>query len=309
MGLREVATATIFYLPFLLTILFGILTLLLGLATLLSGTLLFLFFAAYGIYSVARDTGFLEKSIRFVKTNWTFVSQTVVDNLERTFLLRNPELLPSEPALFICHPHGLFGHSWILHFCYGISPWPQDKPRPVLAIHSILFRLPFLRDVLEQCRCIEASEETITKWLHKGHSVAILTGGIEEMKTNGSKQVNIVLEKRKGYARIAKNCNVPIVPMFAVGEHQLFPNETFWLWTSLNRLIYRWTGISIPLPSWKSMVRWSKIVEGPLSPPRETFVLPPVTTQGKEETAIRKECIQTMKTFLRVKQLNAKIIA
>ncbi len=309
MGLRQIATATIFYLPFILTLFFAFISLLVGIATIFSGTILLLLFAAYGVYGVTRDLGILEKVIRYIKKTSSFLSQDVIHHMQETFVLKSVEKLPSEPALFICHPHGLFGHSWILHFCYGISPWPKDKPKPLLAIHSILFKLPFLRDILEQCRCIEATEETIQAWLQKGYSIALLTGGIEEMKYNGSERVKLVLEKRKGYARIAKLCKVPIVPMFTVGENELFPNESFWIWKSINHLIHKWTGISLPLPSWKSMVSWTKILQGPLNPPVQTFVLNPVSTQDKPETEIRKECVQTMKTFLQEQNLNAQIIA
>lgn len=309
MGLVDIATATIFYLPFILTLFFAFIALLVGIATIFSGTLLLLLFAAYGMYGASRDLGILGKIIQYIKTSWTFLSQDVIQHIQKTFVVKSYENLPSEPALFICHPHGLFGHSWILHFCYGISPWPKDKPKPLLAIHSILFKLPFLRDILEQCHCIEATEETITRWLHKGYSVALLTGGIEEMKHNGSESVKLVLEKRKGYARIAKQCNVPIVPMFTVGENELFPNETFWVWKSINHLVYKWTGIPLPLPNWKSMVSWAKILQGPLDTPVHTFILDPVTTLDKDETQIRKECIQTMKTFLQKNHIAADIIA
>lgn len=309
MGLQDIATATIFYLPFILTLFFAFLALLVGIATIFSGTLLLLLFAAYGLYGACRDVGILGQCIHYIKTSWTFLSQDVIQNMQKTFVLKSIENLPSEPALFICHPHGLFGHSWLLHFCYGISSWPEEKPKPLLAIHSILFQLPFLRDILEQCRCIEATEDNIKAWLSKGYSVAILTGGIEEMKHNGSESVKLVLEKRKGYARIARQCKVPIVPMFTVGENELFPNESFWAWKSINRLVYKWTGIPLPLPSWKSMISWTKILQGPLTPPVQSCILHPVSTQDKEESQIRKECVTTMKTFLREQHLNAQIIA
>lgn len=309
MSIQQIFTALLFYLPFLLTIVFGLFTLILGLFAIFSGTLIVLVFAAYGFYAFLRDSGLLEKTIEKLKSIWQWISHDVEWNLQQSFVFRNPEKLPSTTALFLCHPHGLIGYSWMLHFCYGISEWSTDKPKPVVAIHSILFRIPFVRDVLEQCRCIEAKEETIREYLNKGVSVAIVTGGIEEMTHNGEATVKVVLKKRKGYARIAKDSKVPIVTLFTVGENELFPNETFWLWRNLSTLIRKWTSLHVPLPSWKSMKQWAMIVRKPLENPVETFVLDVIDTQKKDEQTIRKECVSSYKHFFKTKNIQGRIIA
>jgi hypothetical protein len=197
----------------------------------------------------------------------------------------------------------------MLHFCYGISQWPFGKQTPVVAIHSILFRLPIVRDILEQFRCIEAKEDTIKDYLKKGVSVAIVTGGIEEMIHNGDETIKVVLKKRKGYARIAKECNVSIVPMFTVGENELFPNESFWLWKYGATLLHKWTKIYVPMPSWKSMNQWASILRTPLETPVETFVLGVIETGQKEESEIRKECIDLYTQFFRESKIQAMIVA
>lgn len=308
MGFLQTITAIAFYLPFLLTITFALIALFLGIAVLFSGTILILLFAAYGLYTVCRDLGYIQRFISFFKRAWTYLSKDVIHHVEQSFPIEGYEHLPPGPALFICHPHGLFGQSWIFHFCYQLHPWPSDKQRPLLAIHSILFQIPFIRDVLEQFHCIEAKETIIKQHLEKGHSVAILTGGIEELQHNGSKQVKLVLEKRKGYARIAKECKVPIVPMFSQGENELFPNETFWLWTTVNNLCHKWLGVPLILPSWKSMKQWATIVRRPLETPVKTFILPAISTQEKDEKTIRKECIRALKSFFKDKQIPVEFI-
>ncbi len=280
-----------------------------GIFALFSGTLIVLLLASYGAYAVLRDTGLLEQLIQKSKSIWRFLSNDVELNVRKTFVMRNLHLLPKRNALYICHPHGLFGYSWLLHFCYGIGEWPQEVPKPVLAIHSILFRIPFVRDVLEQCNCIEAKETTIQECLGKGKSVAIVTGGIEEMVYNGNKQVKLVLKKRKGYARIAKQCGAPIVPLFTRGENELFPTETFWLWSKLRHLVRKWTGLEVPLPSWTSMKRWIQILHKPLETPIETYVVGIVDTQKQNEDAIRAECIAIYKQFFQKESISADIIA
>ncbi len=305
----EILTAILFYLPFLLTVVFGIFALTIGILAIFSGTVAILLLAAYGSYAIARDTGALEICIEKCKAVWSYLSHDIERNIQESFLLKDLEKLPSGPALYLCHPHGLIGYSWMLHFCYGISPWPTTKQKPIVAIHSILFRLPIVRDVLEQFRCIEAKEETIKRYLNQGKSVAIVTGGIEEMQYNGDTTIKIILKKRKGYARIAKDCKVPIVPMFTVGENELFPSEAFWLWKGIQRVVYRWTGIHVPLPTWKSMKSWGSIIKTPLGTPVETFVLGVIETQEKNELHIRNECVEKYKDFFVTKKLNATVIA
>jgi 1-acyl-sn-glycerol-3-phosphate acyltransferase len=309
MRILDFVTAVVFYFPFLFSIAFGIFLFLLGIATFFTGTIVFFILSFYGFYAVLRDFGILERVIQLCKKNWTFWSRNITGNLQKSFTIHQLENLPSTPALFICHPHGLVGYSWWMHFCYGLHPWPKDKPKPLFAMHSILFRIPFVRDMLDQVGCIEADEKIIRGHLQKGKSVALLTGGVEEMHSNGETPIKLVLQKRKGYARIAKECGVAIVPMFTIGENELFPNETFGPWNTFRLFLYKTLGIPLLLPTWSSMKDWNKILQGPLETPVQTFVLNPVSTQDKPETEIRKECVQTMKTFLQEQNLNAQIIA
>lgn len=296
---QNLLTALLFYLPFLLIIVFGLFSLIIGILTIFSGTLLILVLATYGLYAFLRDMGYIETTLQKCRSIWQYISQDIEQNLQASFQLRGDEKLPQLPAIFLCHPHGLIGYSWMLHFCYGISKWPEEKPKPFVAIHSILFRIPLVRDVLEQFRCIEAKEEIVQKYLQEGKSVALVTGGIEEMRYNGEETVKLVLKKRRGYARIAKACGVPIVPMFTVGENELFPNETFWVWKQIATLIHKWTKIYIPLPSWTSMKQWVSILRKPLDKPVETFVLGILDTENKSEAQIRKETIHCFRTFFK----------
>ncbi len=304
---KEVFTALLFYLPFLLTVVFGIIALVIGVLAIFSGTVAVLCLAAYGLYAVCRDTGLIDIALIKWKYVWKYLSHDVEQHIKASFVLRDVEKLPDKAALFLCHPHGLIGYSWMLHFCYGISDWPSGKPKPLVAIHSILFRIPLVRDVLENFHCIEAKEETIKGYLRRGQSVAIVTGGVEEMSYNGDATVKLVLEKRKGYARIARQCEVPIVPMFTVGENELFPSERFWLWKGIVDIFYKWTGLQIPMPTWKSMKSWASILRKPLETPVETFVLDVVDTQQKSESEIRKVTVGFYREFFKDKKIPATI--
>jgi hypothetical protein len=306
---QDILTAAVFYMPFVMTIGFALIVFLIGLVSLLSGTFLFLVFAGYGIYSILRDSGILKKAGDNMNGAWTFVSDTVLQNLRQSFVLKQEENIPKGQALYICSPHGLVGYSWFFHLCYGLSAWPTTSRRPLLAVHSVFFRIPFAREILAANRCIEASEEEIRNALKEGESVAIVIGGVEEMTLSGDDTVKLILKKRKGYIRIANQFNLPIVPLYAAGENELFAMERSWIWRRMSSLMYQWTGLQFPLPSWKSMRHFAGILKQPLEEPIQTFVLKPIETQNKRDIEIQSECIARVQEFLRTHDIKAEIIA
>lgn len=306
---QDVLTAAVFYMPFVMTIGFGLFVFLIGLVCLLSGTMFVLMLAVYGIYSLLRDSGVLKQAGNKMNFAWSYINQTVLNNIKESFVLSDRNHIPNGKALYICSPHGLVGYSWFFHLSYCLSEWPSTSPRPFLAVHSILFRIPFAREILAANRCIEASDEEILKALNSGNSVAIVIGGVEEMTQSGQETVKLILKKRKGYIRLAKQAKIPIVPLYASGENELFSMETSWLWRQFATTMYSWTGLQFPLPSWKSIQEFASILKKPLETPVQTFVLKPIETQDKDEDHIRSECVSRVQTFLKAHQISADIVA
>lgn len=297
-----------FYLPFIFTVVFVFFLLLLGIIAFFSGTLLVLGLALYGSYAITRDLGIFQSFGTFIQNLQSSFHHGFLTHLKQSFVLKQSEKLPNRTALYICEPHGLIGYSWILHFCYKIHTWPSSSIRPVLAAHSLLFHIPFVKDILEAFQFVDSSETTIKKYLGEGKSVAILIGGVEEMMYNGEEPLQLIVKKRKGYARIAKEMKVPIVPLFTKGENELFPTPSFWPWKMFCSLCYKLTGIHLPLPSWKSMRRWATLFKEPFNLPVETFVLGVIETENKSELQIRKETIQRFTEFLKQEGIPATLL-
>ena len=306
---QDLLTAAVFYMPFVVTIGFALFVFLIGIVCLLSGTFAILALATYGIYSILRDSGFLKQIGEKMNLGWNYVNETILKNIQESFVLADTENVPQSKALYICSPHGMVGYSWFFHLSYCLSEWPTKSPRPLLAVHSILFRIPFAREILAANRCIEASDQEISKALEAGNSVAIIIGGVEEMTHSGQDIVKLILKKRKGYIRLAKQANVPIVPLYAAGENELFAMENSWIWRRFSLLMYQWTGYQFPLPSWQSIKQFAGILKKPLDTPVKTFVLGPIETQNKEEHTIRNECISRIEGFLKNHKIHAEIVA
>lgn len=306
---QDFITIAVLYMPFVMTIGFFVVVFLIGLVSIISGTFFIVAFAMYGIYSILRDTGIVKEAGSKMNTAWMYLSETMIDNIRKSFEIKQIENIPKEQALYICSPHGLLAYSWFFHFSYCLSDWPSRSPRPLLAAHSILFRIPFAREIFAANRCIEASEEEIQKALEAGHSVAIVIGGVEEMSLSGEEKTKLILKKRKGYIRLAKQANIPIVPLYAQGENELFQKEPFYIWKLVSDFLYRFTKLQYPLPSLKSLKQIAKILKAPLEEPIQTFVLNPIETQNKDNATIQAECIQRIQTFLKEKSISAEIIA
>lgn len=305
---QELLTAAVFYMPFVVTIGFALFVFLIGLVCLLSGTFAIVALAGYGIYSLLRDSGFLTRTASTMNGAWDYISKTVLENIKQSFVLSDLENIPKGNALYICSPHGLVGYSWFFHLSYCLSEWPSRSSRPLLAVHSLFFRIPFVREILAANRCIAASEEEITKALKSGQSVAIVIGGVEEMTQSGQDTVKLILKKRKGYIRVARQAQIPIVPLYAAGENELFSMERSWLWKQFSLAMYSCTGLQFPLPSWQSIKQFASILKKPLDTPVQTFVLTPIETQNKGEEQIRSECVARVQKFFQEKGIFAEII-
>ena len=306
--LQKILTAGIFYMPFLGFVGFGIFVFIIGITTFITGTVLFFCLAVYGLYATLRDTGLIQASIEKFKSILKKMDIDILKNIDDSFVLQDTINIPKSQALFLCHPHGVMGMSWFYHFCHPFRSWSATEKRPYLALHSMLFKFPFLRELITSFGCIESSEHMIRTYLEKGESVAIITGGAEEMMYSDEDLLNLVLKKRKGYARIAKDYGIPIVPLLSVNENGVFPQHTSFLWKSISHFLFWFARISFPFPSWKAVRNWIQILQKPLPQPIETFVLKPIETKNKNLDTIRKETVERIENFLLEKKINHEFI-
>jgi hypothetical protein len=125
--------------------------------------------------------------------------------------------------------------------------------------------------------------------------VALLIGGIEELYKTELGKINLVIDKRKGYIRLAKKMGVPIQPLLTIGENELFPFIDNPTWSSIQKTLYDLFHIAAPIPKWSSIKKWMSIVYKPLDEPCITYFLEPVQSKNKSEEEIRtahKDCLK-----------------
>jgi hypothetical protein len=265
----------------------------------------------YGIYAAFRDSGWMEKLYNSIQS-WRHEKQEILrETVEISFPLNGciDSVPRNKPVLYVCHPHGLFGMTWFFHFSTGLTKWPSDLPRPRVAVHRILLMFPFVRELSKLYGAIEASEEEICKCLESGESVAILLGGVEEIYYSEKGKTKIVVEKRKGYARIAKKMDCPLVPLISVGESEIFSLVHGAWFDRFQQMIRSWFSIYLPVPTWKSLCSWFRLAWKPLETPVETWCLEPVfPKKGKGIEKLKEQYIQRLREFA-VKHGNIEIVA
>jgi 1-acyl-sn-glycerol-3-phosphate acyltransferase len=236
----------------------------------------------YYVHIYLKKRGVFDTMTRWIQTNTTILGGKLKENVRQTFVLKGAlEKIPEGPVLYVAHPHGLFSMAPFLHWASEVTSWPAGR-KVHIAIHSIFFRIPLVRELCEYFGAIEATDEEIREVLKKGESVALLAGGVREIEETSPGRMRIYLRKRKGFARIAKELQVPIVPVLTFGENELFPPiQGFWTdW--VQTYMRSWLGIAMPLPTLESFRNWFKLLRGPLPVQVETWIGEPVFTKNKK---------------------------
>jgi 1-acyl-sn-glycerol-3-phosphate acyltransferase len=218
--------------------------------------------------------------------NFTEQQQNLTDsigtNIRETFFLKGIENLEDKKAyLFLAHPHGLFSMAPFFHWGIQLGHWPSEKPIKI-AIHSIFFKIPFVRELMEANHCIEVNEDEIRATLESGTSVVVLTGGVQEISHTEPGILKVVLKKRQGVLRIAKELQAPIVPVLTFGENELFPPLKHKILEKIQEYLHAWFHIALPVPTWESIQNWFTLLRKPLDSPVITYIGKPIYCKKNE---------------------------
>jgi len=135
--------------------------------------------------------------------------------------------LDEGPYLFASFPHGVF--SLAAHFALISNGAGVDETFPKVRIApliiSLLFKVPFMREVGLFAGLGKATAETADHAFSKGLSVLLMPGGAAEALLQPcpeKKTVPIFVKERRGFVRLALRHKVPLVPVYSFGEHDVY---------------------------------------------------------------------------------------
>jgi len=156
-----------------------------------------------------------------------------------TMVREGPQLDESGKYLFAMYPHGIFGvcrafsggRSWKSLFGSITARWGS---------FGTAFYIPGVREFSLSAGCLDAGKKTLVKAINHGENIILLPGGIKEMMlTDGeSSDTQLVMKDRKGYAKLAIENGLTIVPGFCFGEKRV--HDIVLLPMPIRKFLLRW---------------------------------------------------------------------
>lgn len=124
-------------------------------------------------------------------------------------LVKTTELDPTKNYLFACFPHGVVCAGAFGAFCTNALNF--DKVFPGMTSNMITlgghFRVPFFRDLMLGTGACSSSLESLLHLLdrrkYQGKCVALIVGGAAEALDSHPGEYKVVLNRRKGFIRVA----------------------------------------------------------------------------------------------------------
>ncbi|CAM9170920.1 unnamed protein product [Chrysoparadoxa australica] len=155
---------------------------------------------------------------------------------------------------FGLHPHGAIGDYRILFdgmlllllppITFTSLELPFLPSWRALAA-SILFRLPFIREIALWTSCIDASRGSTEQALRDGHSIFVVCGGEKEQLLCQKGVEEVYITKRKGFVRLALKHGTPLVPCYVFGCTDAYTTSRFLY--SLREMLVNKLSVCLPI--------------------------------------------------------------
>ena len=142
-------------------------------------------------------------------------------------LIKTSDLKPDRNYIMGLHPHGIMSFAPVCHFCTNSTGFEEKFPglTPHLMTLVAQFNSPLTREFLLATGAGAASEENLRHILtnksgceKKGQVCGLIIGGAAESIEAHPQTNRLVLNKRKGFARIALMTGASLVPVYSFGE-------------------------------------------------------------------------------------------
>ncbi|XP_062997817.1 diacylglycerol O-acyltransferase 2-like isoform X2 [Elgaria multicarinata webbii] len=147
-------------------------------------------------------------------------------------LVKTHNLLPSHNYIVGVHPHGILCVGAFCNFVTRSTGFCEKFPgiKPFLGTLAGNFRLPGIREYLMSGGLCPVTRKAIAHLISQngtGNAVAIVVGGAAESLSCQPGVTTLILNKRKGFVRLALQHGAHLVPAFSFGENDLFQQVLF----------------------------------------------------------------------------------
>jgi hypothetical protein len=147
-------------------------------------------------------------------------------------LHRSQELEPTRKYIFGYHPHGIISHGAFAAFATEALGFSQLFPGITNALLTLdsNFKYPIYREYALRLGMASVSRESCENILSKGgpngegmgRAITIVVGGARESLDSRPGTIRLVLQRRKGFVKMALRTGADLVPVLAFGENDVY---------------------------------------------------------------------------------------
>jgi 1-acyl-sn-glycerol-3-phosphate acyltransferase len=130
------------------------------------------------------------------------------------------EHVPREGAVLLTGNHTVYGLLDIPMLALELAEQTGRLVRG-LGDHNH-FALPIWRDVLHRLGAVRGTRENCARLFERGEAVLVFPGGGREVMKHKGEKYKLIWKERVGFARLAIEHGVPIVPFASVGVEDMF---------------------------------------------------------------------------------------
>lgn len=152
-------------------------------------------------------------------------------DLKPTFRMNDMSPSPEQIGpkyIFGYHPHGVIATGVASGFTNNGTGWDEIFPGVRCFVTTLVnqFHIPFYRDYLMALGVTTVVKKNLKLLLAKGASVVIVVGGARESLLAKPGLNSLVLQKRKGFIKLALECvdshGICVVPVYGFGENDVY---------------------------------------------------------------------------------------
>nr|ACO11005.1 2-acylglycerol O-acyltransferase 1 [Caligus rogercresseyi] len=141
-------------------------------------------------------------------------------------LVKTTDLDPNKTYLFTSQPHGVLCAGAFATFGTDALSFSKvfNGLKSRLLVLEGQFWFPIYREFLISLGACSASKSSMIHLFEneKSSAIVLVTGGVLEAMENNKNDIRLVLNRRKGFIKLALKYGVPLVPTFSFGEHCLY---------------------------------------------------------------------------------------
>lgn len=152
-------------------------------------------------------------------------------------LTRTAELDPARNYLFGYHPHGIISIGALCNFATNATGFNELFPGIDIRLLTLAmnFKVPLFRELLLGLGINEAGADSCRRNLTRGPgaSIMLVVGGARESLSTKPGHLDVVLENRKGFVKMALKTGASLVPVISFGENDIYGiyhNDSMFKW-------------------------------------------------------------------------------